>query len=94
MTRRRTDRNQAEIMAGLRAAGVHVTDTSMVGGGFPDLVCGFGGVRTVLLEIKDPLQPPSKRQLTPHQREWHAAWCGGPVAVVTDLEGALRACGV
>ena len=94
MTRRRTDRNQAEIIAGLRAAGVHVTDTSMVGGGFPDLVCGYGGFRTVLLEIKDPLQPPSKRQLTPHQREWHSSWRGGPVAVVTDLEGALRACGV
>jgi hypothetical protein len=91
--RPRTDGNQASIVAGLRAAGVSVTVLAEVGSGCPDLLCGYQS-RTTLIEVKDPTQPPSGRQLTPDQIRWLREWRGGPAAVVLDLEGALRACGV
>lgn len=28
--------------------------------------------------------------MTPDQERWHAAWRGGPLAVVADIEAALR----
>lgn len=37
----RTDANQVEIVSALRAIGCSVSDTSGVGGGFPDLAVGF-----------------------------------------------------
>lgn len=89
----RADRNQPEIVAALRTAGALVIPTHMVGGGFPDLVVCFRG-QTLLMEVKDHKQPPSKRLLTPDQLTFHAAWTGGPLSIVQDVEGALRALGV
>lgn len=86
----RTDANHAEVVRALRQAGCSVFDTSSVGGGFPDLVVGCGG-KTMLMEIKDGAKPPSARRLTPAQLELHAAWRGGPIAVVMDVESAIRA---
>lgn len=60
---RRTDGNHAAIRDELRRLGLSVTDTSHVGGGFPDLVVSLG-LEVVFVEIKDPKQPPSKRVLT------------------------------
>ena len=57
------DANQSEIVAALRKAGVTVTPLHQVGGGCPDLLCGFRGVNT-LLEVKDHAKPPSARKLT------------------------------
>jgi len=87
--RARTDRNQTEIVEALRAAGASVYSLAAVGDGIPDLLCGFRG-KTALIEVKDSQQPPSKRQLTPDQLDWHGSWRGGTLAVVCDVESALR----
>lgn len=44
---------------------------------------------SLLLEIKDDAQPPSKRQLTPDEKNWHLTW-QGQVAIVNNEEEALR----
>lgn len=85
----RTDANHAEIVQALRNAGCSVFDCSGLGGGFPDLCVGIGG-RTVLVEVKDGSKPPSRRLLTPDQLDFHAKWKGGTLAIVCDVESALR----
>ena len=86
----RIDANQPEVVAALRQAGALVIPTHMVGGGFPDLVVCFRGV-TLLMEIKNGRLPPSAQLLTPDQLAFHAEWTGGPLCIVNDVEGALRA---
>ena len=49
----RTDSNQPQVITDLRMAHFMVADTSMVGGGFPDLVVSRNGL-TKLVEIKSP----------------------------------------
>jgi len=88
--RRRTDANQAEIVAALRAAGCSVWLTYQLGHGAPDLVVGRAGARTVLMEVKateDDL-------LTEDEERFFAAWRGGPLVVVRTAEEALWAMGI
>lgn len=85
----KVDRNQPEIVAVLRAFGATVQPLHMVGQGCPDLLIGFRGW-SILAEIKDWKQPPSARQLTRDQQDWHAAWRGGTLAVIHDVDGARR----
>lgn len=87
------DRNQPEIVQALRKLGATVQSLAGVGEGVPDLLCGYRG-QTYLLEIKDGLRPPSDRQLTPQQIEWHVEWRGGPCVVVNSVDEALAAIGV
>lgn len=87
----RTDANQAEIVAALRGVGASVHPLHMVGDGCPDLLVGLRNVN-YLIEVKDGSKPPSARQLTPDQREWHGAWRGN-VAVVKSVEEALTLVG-
>lgn len=83
----RTDRNQREIVQGLRRAGASVQIASMVGSGFPDLVIGaYGG--NSLIEIKDGRKCASERKLTADQIEFRQSWKGRIVTVET-LEQAL-----
>lgn len=82
-----TDRNQAEIVAALRAIGCTVQPLHSVGQGCPDLLCGFRG-RNMLIEVKDGELPPSRRKLTADQVEWHGGW-KGQVAVVEDADAAI-----
>lgn len=84
------DANQTEIVKALRQMGCTVQSLAAVGDGCPDLLVGAHGV-TLLVEVKDGTKPPSARRLTPDQEVWHRNWTGGPVAIVTDLEGAVRA---
>lgn len=95
MTRRaaKVDANQPEIVAALRKVGADVTSLAAVGDGVPDLLVGFRGA-TVLIEVKDGSKPPSARQLTADQIEWHAAWRGGRCVVVSSVTEALAAIGV
>ena len=86
----KVDRNQAEIVEALRRIGCSVQLLHTVGGGCPDLAVGKSG-RTVFLEVKDGTKPPSARRLTDEQMIWHGSWTGGPVAVVCDVESAIRA---
>ncbi len=82
------DGNQAEIVSTLRTAGASVTVTSMVGGGFVDLVVGFRG-NTYLVECKNP-DGRGRNSLTPAEMEWFKAWKGGPAAVVNSPEEAMH----
>ncbi|WP_282091326.1 hypothetical protein [Epibacterium ulvae] len=95
MTRRyaaRADANQPQIVSALRRAGATVTATHAAGQGFPDLVVGYQG-NNFLLEVKDGSKPPSERQLTPDQRDWHRDW-RGQKAVVCNIAQAMAACGI
>lgn len=82
------DRNQPEIVSALRKVGATVVTLAAVGKGVPDLLVGFRQ-STYLLEVKDGQKPPSDRQLTPDQIDWHVAWTGGPCAVVSCVGEAL-----
>lgn len=81
------DRNQPEIVAALRKIGCTVAITSAVGCGFPDLVVARNR-RNWLVEIKDGRLPPSARELTPDQLEFHTRWAG-QVDVVNSVEEAI-----
>lgn len=83
----RVDENQPEVVKDLRAMGFSVKPTHMVADGFPDIACGFQG-RTFLFEIKDPAKIPSKRQLTPAEREFHEVWRGHCAVIHTAVEAA------
>lgn len=82
----RIDRNQSEIVRGLREVGASVADTHRLGGGFPDLVVAWGG-KHFLLEIKA-----LGEDLNPLERDWHLKW-KGPVHIVRSLDEALRVIG-
>lgn len=84
------DANHAVIVAALEAHGVSVIDTSAMGGGFPDLICGFSGV-TMLMEIKNPKTAYGRKGLNENQVRWKAEWTGGPYSVVDGVEAAIRA---
>jgi hypothetical protein len=81
----RVDANQIAIVEALRKHGATVQHLHTVGQGCPDLLAGYKE-ETVLFEVK------SSRGacLTDDQAEWHSAWKGGALAVVYDVEGALR----
>lgn len=84
------DANHGEIVAALKAHGVSVIDTSGLGGGFPDLICGFSGL-TLLVEIKNPKTSYGRRGLNSNQAKWKQEWTGGPYSVVSSVESAIRA---
>lgn len=89
----KVDRNQGEIAAALRNVGATVQSLAEVGAGVPDLLVGFRR-QTYLLEVKDGEKPPSQRELTPDQIDWHMNWTGGPCVVVRSVLEALAAIGV
>jgi hypothetical protein len=86
----RTDNNQAEIVRILKAVGATVADTSIVGGGFPDLVVGYCK-RAYLIEIKNP---DAHGKLRASQIIFQDKWKGPDVHVVETIEEALRVIGV
>lgn len=85
----KTDANQPAIVSAMRKAGATVQSLAAVGDGVPDLLVGHKG-KTALVEVKDGSKPPSARQLTPDQKKWHAEWQGGTLAIVSDIDSALR----
>ena len=88
MTRaKRTDANQADIVAGLRKAGASVLDLSGVGGGAPDIIAGFRG-EDYKMEIKFEGGRLNKRQI-----KFHAEWKGKPINTCWTLDEALRVIG-
>lgn len=84
----KVDANQDKVVKALRAAGATVQSLAATGAGVPDLLVGFRN-STYLLELKDGAKPPSARELTPDQIEWHMNWRGGPCTVVNSAEEAL-----
>jgi hypothetical protein len=87
-TAARVDANQAQIVSALRQVGASVLMTFQLKGCF-DLLVGYRG-RTFLMEIKDPAQPPSARQLTPGEAEFKATWRGSTYHVVHTPDEAIR----
>lgn len=84
----RTDANHAQIVATARKCGCTVLDLSKVGDGCPDLLLGIStadGTKNLLVEVKNPLQPPNKRKLNDDQVKFHGAW-KGPIAVVESTD--------
>lgn len=84
----RVDTTQAAIVAALEAIGASVYVI-----GLPvDLMAGFRG-RTTLIECKSLTgkRNPKPKKHTALQIEFMRTWRGGPVATVTDVEGAIRA---
>ena len=83
----RADKNQSEIVAGLRDIGASVLILSQVGGGCPDLLVGFRG-QNHLLEVKD-----AGYKLSWKQQNWFNIWQGQKAVVVYNLPEALKAIG-
>lgn len=89
----KVDANHSRIVATLRAAGISVYDTSAVGRGFPDLVCGYGG-RTYVVEVKDGAKYASQRRLTGPQEVFRASWLGCYKVLETEEQARLWAIAV
>lgn len=83
----KVDANQQAIVSALRAAGASVWVI-----GLPvDLVIGVAGT-TALCEVKTTVgkRAPKAASYTPLQEAFMQSWRGGPVATLTDVDGALR----
>ena len=87
----KSDSNQAEIVAALRAVGAIVTDTHRLGDGFPDLFVYVPMTgRIHVIEVKVP-----GGKLTEYEQAWHALHAGCEyVHIVYDVDEAFEACGV
>ena len=70
----KVDRNQAEIVQGLRSCGVTVRTLNKEKSGIPDLLCGFRG-HNWLLEVKT-----QSGSLTPDEIEFFRTWNGQTTA--------------
>jgi Holliday junction resolvase len=86
----RRDDNHADIVRALRQCGCNVLDLGAVGNGCPDLLVSFAGVLS-LLEVKDGAGPPSSRNLTADQNDFHREHAEARIAVVTTPEEAIQA---
>ena len=80
---KRRDANQRRIVDALRRMGASVVITADVGGGFPDLVVGWGG-ETYLVEVKN------RTKLSESQRRFREKWRGGEIIVVRNVEEAVE----
>ena len=94
---KKVDANQAEIVKTFRSLGARVAITSSAGDGFPDLVvqywwplAGHLPLETFLVEVKDGSKPPSERELTPKQEEFHAEFVCHIVESVQDVYDLLE----
>jgi hypothetical protein len=98
--RAKADKNQAEIVQALRAAGATVQLLHAVGSGCPDLLVGMCR-RNFLLEVKNLENRHGMQRkngarsnaTTAAQRLWHAGW-RGEVKTVHSVDEALAAIGV
>lgn len=84
------DQNQPDLVKQLRDMGAAVQHLHQLGGGVPDLLVGYRG-RWLVVEVKNPALPPSKRQLTPDEIKWHEAFAQhGPIFIWETIEDAVR----
>ena len=81
----RVDGNQAELVSYLRALGCSVAVTSVVGGGFPDLVVAYCEA-VALAEVKDPKQPRHDREKNKSQEAFRAKWHSHVWTITTHKE--------
>ncbi len=83
----RRDKNEAEIIAALEAAGCSVTRLS--GRGVPDLLIGRGYTSWWLAEVKT-----AKGCYTPDQMAWLVTWKGPRPLCLRTVDEALKLVGV
>jgi hypothetical protein len=76
------DTNQPGIVQALRKIGVSVETLARVGGGCPDLLCGYKG-HNYLLEVKT-----DSGKLTPDQIKWDRTW-NGRMFIVRSIDEAV-----
>jgi hypothetical protein len=81
---KRTDANHKSLIHELKAIGASVTDTSMVGRGFPDFVVGYRGIN-YLAEVKV-----RGGKLIESQIDFRDQWTGNKPFVITCLEDFLE----
>jgi len=84
----RVDGNQKQVVQNLRKCGYSVLILSNVGKGCPDLLVGHNGLN-LLVELKDPDQPPSKRVLTTDEVKFFETWRGKAI-VAENLEDIIK----
>jgi hypothetical protein len=85
----RTDANQAEIVADLRAVpGIDVINLAMVGDDCPDILVGFRGAN-YLIELK---MPGKHDNLSDGQKKFFLTW-PGYVRLATSADEILRLIG-
>ena len=83
----KVDANQEAIVSAMRSVGASVWII-----GLPvDLLIGAHG-KTAVAEVKTLVgkRKPKAAGYTPLQEGFMATWRGGPVATLTDVDGALR----
>lgn len=86
---RRVDNNQKSLVYQIRQIpGTTVLHTHELGEGAPDLLVGFKK-RNYLFEVKDPIQPKSKRKLTNHEEDFHKTWTG-QVNIIETIDDVLK----
>lgn len=84
----KTDANHKSVVEAFRKLGCSVLSLAPLGKGAPDLAVGYAGI-TFLVEVKDGTKSPSKRELTPDQREFWDTWKGG-VRLVNDMDAVAE----
>lgn len=91
------DRNEADIVRALVAAGASVTRVGDFG--VPDLLVGYNG-RTFLIEVKNPeakgggkYNTGGRGALTKAQVKWWDGWKGESAHLVETIDQALAAIG-
>ncbi|MFA4990576.1 MAG: hypothetical protein WC579_01530 [Candidatus Paceibacterota bacterium] len=84
----KTDGNHKYIMNYLKQFGISVADTSKIGFGFPDIVCGYQG-KNYLFEIKIS----EKSKLNQNEEKFLASW-RGQYHVITTPQEALEIIGI
>ena len=80
---KRTDKNQAEIIAGLRELGASIQDLHTVGHGCPDILVAYRW-QLYLMEIKSV-----DGRMTPAEIVWRDNWRGS-YYIVHTLEEAIE----
>ena len=80
----RTDLNHAQVINGLRQAGMAAHSIASVGDGVPDILVGFRGI-CVVLEVKRYKEEPNQKE-----KDFAARW-PGPYAIVNTPEEAILA---
>ena len=87
---KKKDANQNPIVEALEAIGCSVYDASRVGGDFPDLIVAKG-LKTMLIEVKNPERSKGRRELSKGQNKFLSGWRGYWARVLTVDEAVAEA---
>jgi Holliday junction resolvase len=82
---KRVDSNQNEIINAFIALGASVLNLSRVGQGCPDLLIGYKGKHSILIEVKS-----KSGKFTEPQVKFMQNWRGGAVNRIDSVDAAIR----